>query len=309
MSCGGIARPILVLGGTGQVGFELVRAVQGIGPVVVPTRQTLDLCDPHATHAWILQLNPLVVLNAAAYTAVDRAEAERETAMLLNATLPGVLAKACAQIGALLVHYSTDYVFDGSKPGVYVEGDEPAPLNVYGESKLAGERAIAEAAAAHAIFRTSWVYGNRGTNFMNTMLRLAGERDRFRIVGDQIGAPTWGRTIAELTAHVLSKTIAGRAIDQAFWSRHSGIYHLCAEGEVSWAGFAEAIFSHVLPSSKPTIDVIDSVDYPTPAKRPLNSRMSTEKLRDTFDLHVPNWSDALAWCVQDRVGSAGQQGR
>ncbi|VWB74074.1 dTDP-4-dehydrorhamnose reductase [Burkholderia lata] len=308
MSRGCSTRPILVLGGTGQVGFELVRAVQGIGPVVAPTRQALDLADPRAAHAWVVQQNPLAVLNAAAYTAVDRAESDRETAMLVNATLPGALAQACEQIGALFVHYSTDYVFDGSKPDVYTESDEPAPLNAYGESKLAGERAIAETAAAHAIFRTSWVYGNRGSNFMNTMLRLAGERDRFRIVGDQVGAPTWSRTIAELTAHVLSRTIVGSEIDRAFWNRHSGTFHMCAAGDVSWAGFADAIFSHVRPSAKPVIDVIESIDYPTPAKRPLNSRMSTEKLRATFGLHVPNWSDALAWCVQDRIGFARQQG-
>ncbi|WP_310641430.1 dTDP-4-dehydrorhamnose reductase [Burkholderia cenocepacia] len=301
-------RPILVLGGTGQVGFELVRAVQGIGPVVAPTRQTFDLADPRAAHAWVVQHNPLVVLNAAAYTAVDRAESDRETTMQINATLPGALAQACEQIDALLVHYSTDYVFDGSKPGIYTESDEPAPLNVYGESKLAGERAIAETAAAHAIFRTSWVYGNRGSNFLNTMLRLAVERDKFRIVGDQVGAPTWSRTIAELTAHVLSRTLVGSGVDHAFWRRHSGIFHMCAAGDVSWAGFADAIFSHVLPTAKPAIDVIDSVDYPTPAKRPLNSRMSTEKLRATFGLHVPNWSDALTWCVQDRIGFTGQQG-
>ncbi|CAB5289460.1 dTDP-4-dehydrorhamnose reductase [Burkholderia multivorans] len=296
-------RPIIVLGGTGQVGFELVRAVQGIGPIVAPARQVLDLSDLCAVEAWILRQNPLVVLNAAAYTAVDRAESDRDAALRINAALPDTLARTCARIGALLIHYSTDYVFDGSKPGLYIESDDPAPLNVYGESKLAGERAIAEAAAPHAIFRTSWVYGNRGSNFMNTMLRLANERDRFRIVGDQIGAPTWSRTIAELTAHLLSRTVSNGAIDREFWNRNSGVFHMCADGEVSWAGFASAIFAHTRPSSRPVIDVIGSAEYPTPAKRPLNSRMSTAKLCATFDLHVPNWSDALAWCLQDRIGA------
>lgn len=289
----------LLLGGSGQVGYELQRALQGLGRIVTPSRAQLDLRDMAAVRAVLRGARPMVVLNAAAYTAVDRAESEPQEAALVNAELPRVLAEEARDLGALMVHYSTDYVFDGSLARAYREDDTPMPLNVYGATKLEGDRAIEEVAPLHLNFRTSWVYGARGQNFLRTMLRLARERDELRIVGDQRGAPTWSRSIAEVTAHVLSRGLAVSGIDRSWWAERSGIYNLCASGETTWAGFASAIFDEFELPKRPTVQVIASADYRSAARRPADSRLNTDKLFHVFGLRVPDWRELLTLCAAD----------
>ena len=292
---------ILVTGASGQVGFELVRCLQGLGSVIAPPRDMLDLADARSIEAALGEIRPSLIVNPAAYTAVDQAESDIDNAMRVNATAPGELAAAAVRAGVPLIHYSTDYVFDGTKRGSYDEDDEPGPLNVYGESKLAGERAIEAAGGAHLILRTSWVYGARGRNFMKTMLRLGAERPELRIVDDQRGAPTWSRTIATLTAHIVAQAMAvPREARAAWWSARTGTYHLSASGDASWAEFARAIFELASPDKGPTIVPIGSSDYPTPARRPANSRLSSAKLVQTFGIRPPHWHEALSLCLQDR---------
>ena len=224
-----------------------------------------------------------------------------DNAMRVNAAAPGELAAAARRTGVPLIHYSTDYVFDGSKPGAYEESDAVRPLNVYGESKLAGERAIEAAGCAHLILRTSWVYGARGRNFLRTMLRLGAERSELRIVDDQRGAPTWSRTIATLTAHIVAQALAVPREERArWWSARTGIYNLSASGDASWAEFARAIFELASPDKAPNVVPIASSDYPTPARRPANSRLSNAKLAQTFGIWPPHWHEALLLCLQDR---------
>jgi len=241
----------------------------------------------------------MLIVNAAAHTAVDQAETDVDAAMLLNAQAPAVLAQEAERLGAALVHYSTDYVFDGAKEGAYVEDDATNPQNVYGKSKLAGEQAIAESGCAHLIFRTSWVYGMRGKNFLLTMLRLGAQRDELSVVADQHGAPTWANTIAVLSANALSQA-AGQGDWSAWWQQHSGVYHLTAAVATSWHGFAEAIFEFADLEKKPTVKPIPAESYPTPAVRPSNSRLSNDKLAGTFGLRVPEWRDALRLCMTAR---------
>lgn len=286
---------LLVTGISGQVGFELVRSLQGLGRVVALDRGGLDLADPVRIRAVVRELRPTIIVNPAAYTAVDDAELDAAAATALNETGPRVLAEEAARSGAVLVHYSTDYVFDGSKSTPYVEEDVPNPLNVYGATKLAGERAIAQSGACHLIFRTSWVYGLRGRNFLRTMQRLATERSQLSIVADQIGAPTWSRTISEMTAHVIAAGLTAARDNDGWWRERSGVYHLCAGGATSWCDFALAIFQY--GSSIPEVVPILSDDYPTRARRPKNSRMSTDKLARTFGLRAPQWRDALGLCL------------
>src|SRR5688572_17220170 len=223
---------VLLIGRSGQVGWELQRSLAPLGELVALDRAGMDLSDPDSIHRAIADARPAVIVNAAAYTAVDRAESEPDLAMRINGIAPGIIADEAARIGALMVHYSTDYVFDGTRDAPYREDDPPSPLNVYGRTKLAGEEAVRAAGGAHLIFRTSWVYAARGSNFLLTMLRLAGERSELGIVNDQVGAPTWARSIAELTALALGTGGAdpGRARDA------SGVYHLAAGGSVSWYG-------------------------------------------------------------------------
>ena len=270
---------ILLAGRNGQVGWELLKALAPLGEILAPGRAQLDLGDAARLREAVRVANADVIVNAAAYTAVDRAESERDAAFAVNAAAPGVLAEEAKKSGALLVHYSTDYVFDGEKPAPYVEEDAPNPLNVYGASKLAGERAIAASGCRHLILRTSWVYGPRGSNFMLTMLRLARERPELRVVDDQVGAPTSSLAIARATAQLLRP------------GAH-GTYHLSAAGHTSWCGFARAILARAGIATP--VAAIRTADYPTPARRPRNSRLNCARLRADFGLALAPWEEQLA---------------
>ncbi|MEM5386452.1 dTDP-4-dehydrorhamnose reductase [Paraburkholderia phymatum] len=287
-------RTILVTGVNGQVGFELARSLQGLGNIAALSRQQFDLANFDQIRSVIRELKPALIVNPAAYTAVDLAEKECDDAMRINGEAPGIIAEEAKKLGAPMLHFSTDYVFDGTKPAPYVELDETNPQNVYGASKLAGERAIAEVGGASLVFRTSWVYGGRGKNFLLTMLRLAADRPVLRIVGDQFGAPTWSKTIAALVAHIVAQ---GHAAGTEWWASKSGVYHLTAGGSTSWAGFAQAIFDMAELEKKPSVESIPASEYPVPAKRPSNSRMSCEKLAASFGVQVPQWDDALRLCI------------
>ena len=283
---------VLILGATGQVGRELQRSFAGRGSVTAATRETIDLADADRLRAFVRRLQPDVILNAAAYTAVDRAESEPELAYAINAKAPRVLAEEACAAGALLVHYSTDYVFDGEKSGPWSEGDAPHPLNVYGASKLEGERAIQAAGGKYLTFRTSWVYGPHGKNFLLTMLRLAGERDKLSIVDDQVGAPTTSIELANATRAIVEGVFDGRYGEPEAWS---GVYHMTCDGATSWFGFAQAIFARAaaMGVKTPELTAIPSEAYPTPAKRPRNSVLSNEKLHARFGVRLAEWTEAL----------------
>ncbi|MYM68944.1 dTDP-4-dehydrorhamnose reductase [Pseudoduganella sp. FT55W] len=283
---------VLLTGSTGQVGYELARSLQGVGEVVAVDRNVMDLSNLDQVRDVIRSVKPQLIVNPAAYTAVDKAESEPELAHRINAEAPAVMAAEAKALGAALVHYSTDYVFDGTQPSPRVEDDVVGPRNVYGASKLAGEQAIAAAGIPHLIFRTSWVYGMRGKNFLLTMLRLAKERDELRVVADQHGAPTWSRTIADTTAQVLSQAHAG---GREWWVQNSGIYHLSAQGQTTWHEFTEAIVAEAGLSCK--VLPITSAEYPTPAQRPQYSVMSSERLMARF-CHLPDWKEALHLCMR-----------
>ena len=270
---------ILLTGRNGQVGWEVQKALAPLGELTALGRAELDLSDAGRLREAVREANPDVIVNAAAYTAVDKAESEREAAFAVNATAPGILAEEAKRNGALLVHYSTDYVFDGAKPVPYVEEDEPNPINVYGASKLAGERAIAGSGCRYLILRTSWVYGPRGSNFLLTILRVAREGPELRVVDDQIGAPTSSRAIARATAQVLRP------------GAH-GTYHLSAAGQVSWCGFARAILARAGVAT--AVVPIRSEDYPAAARRPRNSRLDCSRLRETFGVALAPWEAGLA---------------
>lgn len=292
---------LLVTGAAGQVGWELVRAVAPLGQVHAFDRAGLDLADPVALRRTIRELRPHAILNAAAYTAVDAAEQERELAWRLNAEAPGVLAEEARQIGALLVHYSTDYVFDGTAERAYVEDDTPSPLNAYGASKLAGERAVRDAGGAHLVFRTSWVYGARGRNFVRTMLRLAAEREELRVVDDQRGAPTWSRDIAQATALVLARlaTPTGFAADA-----HAGLYHLAAQGETSWHDLAAAVLAWYAAQPggrRVRLERTSTADFGAPAPRPRRAVLDSARALETFRVAIPPWRERLA-CVLEEIG-------
>ena len=270
---------ILLTGRNGQVGWELQKALAPLGELTALGRAELDLRDAGRIREAVRASNADAIVNAAAYTAVDKAESEREAAFAVNATAPGVLAEEAKRSGALLVHYSTDYVFDGAKPAPYVEEDEPNPINVYGASKLAGERAIVGSGCRYLILRTSWVYGPRGANFYLTMLRLARERPELRVVDDQEGAPTSSLAIARATAQLLRP------------GAH-GLYHLSAAGRTSWCGFARAILGRA-GLATPVV-AIRTEDYPAPAKRPRNSRLDCSRLRADFGVALAPWEEGLA---------------
>ncbi|MGX4640645.1 dTDP-4-dehydrorhamnose reductase [Massilia sp. SYSU DXS3249] len=283
---------ILVTGKSGQVGYELERSLQTLGEVVAVDRGQMDLADLDAVRETIRRVQPTLIVNPAAYTAVDLAESQPGLAMRINAEAPGLMAEEAKRLGAALIHYSTDYVFDGTKPGAYTEDDLPCPVNVYGKTKLAGEQAIAASGATHLILRTSWVYGMRGKNFLLTMRRLAAERDELRVVADQHGAPTWCRTIADVTANILAQSQAGGA----GWLRErAGLYHLTAQGRTSWHGFAEELLAHPSVPRKPVVVPIPASAYPVPAPRPANSSLSCERLMRTF-CTLPDWREALRLC-------------
>ncbi|KVF74430.1 dTDP-4-dehydrorhamnose reductase [Burkholderia sp. FL-7-2-10-S1-D7] len=286
---------ILLTGVNGQVGFELMRSLQGLGNVVALDRSALDLSDLKQVARVVREIKPGLIMNPAAYTAVDAAESDVSGAMRINAEAPGVLAEEALRIGAVLIHYSTDYVFDGTKSIPYIEEDQVNPQNIYGKSKLAGEQAIAAVGCPHLIFRTSWVYGSRGKNFLRTMLRLGAERDELSVVADQVGAPTWSVTIAAMSAQILAQSRV--ADEREWWEAHSGIYNLTSAGATSWCGFAEAIFAHAHLPNKPIVKPIPTTAYPTPAARPANSRLSSAKLVQTFGLEAPDWEQALRLCL------------
>lgn len=290
---------ILIIGKNGQVGWELQRSMALCGEVVALGREQANLLGTQPLLAWIQHNRPNLIVNAAAYTAVDKAETEEPCATQINGIAVGEIAAAAREVGALLVHYSSDYVFDGSKTTAYLETDTPCPLNAYGRSKLAGELAIQAVGGDYLILRTTWVYAARGQNFMKTMLRLAKERDTLRIVGDQIGAPTWARFIAEATADMAVQALAKR--QQAQFS--SGIYNLSAAGETSWHGFASLIVDYAKQHDnliKTTeISPIPTHEYPLPAQRPFNSRLSGDKLQRDYGIVMPAWDVSAKLCLAD----------
>ncbi|MBU9282747.1 dTDP-4-dehydrorhamnose reductase [Burkholderia multivorans] len=293
---------ILVTGVQGQVGFELVRALQGLGEIVAPDRSTLDIGNFDQIRAVVREVRPSLIINPAAYTAVDAAEHDADTAMRINGLAPGVLAEEAKRLNAALIHYSTDYVFDGTKTSSYTEDDATNPQNVYGQTKLAGEHAIFAVAPNNAlVFRTSWVYGARGRNFLLTMLRLGSERSELRVVADQVGAPTWSNTIAAMTAHVVAQARCAPDAHE-WWRERSGVYHLTAAGQTSWHGFASAIFELAELPVRPTVLPISASDYPTPAKRPSNSRLSNDKFVRQFGLMAPDWRESLHLCLREALG-------
>ncbi len=289
---------ILLLGKDGQVGWELRRALAPLGEVHACGRAEADLSDSAALTALVERVRPAAIVNAAAYTAVDKAESEPALADRVNAEAPAVLAAAAARCGAWLIHYSTDYVFDGAKAAPYVETDACAPLNVYGRGKRAGEEAILASGCRHMIFRTSWVYGAHGANFLKTVLRLAAERESLRIVADQWGAPTGADLIAGVTAQALRAALAGG-------EGLSGIYHLVAAGETTWHAYARLVVetaAHLGVALRATPDAvtpIPSSEYPTAAARPGNSRLDTGKLRRTFGLELPDWREPVRRVVAE----------
>ncbi len=290
----------LVTGANGQVGWELIRSLMPLGEVVGLDRSQCDLSRPERLPALIRSVKPDLIVNAAAYTAVDKAEDEEQLATTVNGTAVGVLAEEARAAGALLVHYSTDYVFDGTKETPYQEDDPPHPINAYGRSKLAGEIAIRQAGSAFITLRSSWVYAARGHNFMRTVLRLAHERDELRMIADQVGAPTWARNISDATAHVIRQAIAERA--GTFFT--SGLFHLTASGATSWHGFAAAILDEVgcndlLPSVLPRLIAIRSQEYPHRAQRPRNSCLATDRAAARFSVGMPDWRRGLTICMQE----------
>ena len=282
---------ILLLGKNGQTGWELRRTLAPLGNVVALDRKKLDLVRTGDIRRTVQELKPDIIVNAAAYTAVDKAESEPDLAMAINGDAPGVLAEEAKKIEALLVHYSTDYVFDGTKDNSYTEEDTPNPLNVYGRTKLAGEQAIQAVNGNYLIFRTSWVYGNRGQNFFLTMLRLAKEREEIRVVDDQIGAPTWGRMIAESTALILAQGINREQGFKKYFEERKGLYHMTAGGQTSWYGFAKHIIDSIPPENKIVQQVIPikTKDYSYKAQRPLYSVMSNSKLSTEFQFTLNSW--------------------
>ena len=289
----------LLTGKNGQVGFELQRALAPLGEVVAVDRSACDLADPDAIRALIAGLRPDVIVNPAAYTAVDRAESDETAAHAINATAPGVIGEAARAIGAVVVHYSTDYVFDGTGEGAYRESDTPNPQSVYGRTKLAGEQALQASGADHLIFRTSWVFGAHGGNFAKTMLRLASERDVLKVVADQYGAPTPAALLADATAQVL-----GRLQREGRHGFPFGLYHLVADGVTTWHAYAQAVVSAAAAAGKPLkiaaadIEAIPTSAYPVPAPRPANSRLNTDQFRQAFGLRLPPWEEGLAHVLQ-----------
>ncbi|MGE5452641.1 MAG: dTDP-4-dehydrorhamnose reductase [Acidobacteriota bacterium] len=282
---------ILLLGKNGQVGWELQRALAPLGELIVLDSKEADFTEPDTVLARIREIRPTVIVNAAAHTAVDKAESEPERARQINAITPGLIAAEAARLNALMVHYSTDYVFDGQGHEGRDEGCATGPLSTYGRTKLAGEQAIVGSGCAHLIFRTSWVYAARGGNFAKTMLRLAAEREELKVIDDQIGAPTGADLIADVTAHALRET----------WRQPSlqGLYHLVAGGQTSWHAYAQYVIEWARAHGQPIKVAPDAVrpiptrDYPTPAQRPLNSRLQTQKLQTAFQLRLPHWQQGV----------------
>ncbi len=295
-AAGGLGRPILVTGGTGQVGFELCRMLSPFGQVLAPRRTELDLESTDSIRRFVREARPSLIVNAAAYTAVDRAEEESDRALRINGEAPGVLAAEARRIGTAIIHYSTDYVFDGKKKAAYVESDSTDPINVYGRTKLVGEQAVRDAGGAWLILRCSWVYSMRGTNFLRTMLRLGAERPILDVVNDQLGSPTWAREIAHATAAIMGSP--GITLDHltGILQESSGIYHLSAAGSTSWFGFARAIFDGSTGLA-PAVRPIPSTAFETAARRPSNSVLDNSLLYRVFGIQMPIWEDQLDRCL------------
>ena len=287
---------VLINGRHGQVSHELQRRLGVLGELIVLGRDQLDLAQPDQIRRQVQNIRPDLIINAAAHTAVDLAESEPQAAFAINAIAPGILAEEALALDIPLIHYSTDYVFDGLKAGPYNEDDTPNPLGVYGKSKLAGEQAIKDVQGKHLILRTSWVYSNHGRNFLLTMQRLLQEKPELRVVADQIGAPTWTGTLANSTLALIERW---QAREVANW----GIYHLTAQGETSWFGFAQAIGEALRQQGKPCAALlpIPSSDYPTPAARPLNSRLDCSRLQRDWGVSQPDWQTALRECLTEQT--------
>lgn len=303
---------LLVTGANGQVGWHLQRTLAPMGDVLAIDIEQVDLTDLEAVGRAVRDFAPDVVVNAAAYTAVDKAESEPELARAINVAAPGKIAEECARSGALLIHYSTDYVYDGSKVGPHEETDPTGPLSVYGETKLAGDQAIIASKCAHVILRTTWVYDVRGKNFLRTVLRLAREKEELRIVGDQYGAPTWARELAESTTIIIGRLLERKS---ATGSWQSGLFHLTAAGRTSWAGFAQAILEDYEdfldwpaetgefggPLKAKRVVEITTEQYQTPARRPRNSVLSNAKIQAAFGIVMPEWRSQLRLAMQDAI--------
>lgn len=300
----GFYKKILLLGKDGQVGWELQRALAPLGILTSLNRSECDLANPAQVQAALEQYEPEVIVNAAAYTAVDNAETEQSLAKRINVDAVAELALYAREMGSLLVHYSTDYIFDGSKPEPYVEDDLTNPLSVYGKTKLDGEHKVRDALCRHLIFRTSWVFGARGNNFARTILRLAQERNALNVIDDQVGAPTSAEFIADVTAHAMRDVLSGRA--------PGGTYHLAAAGETSWYGYAKFVTEHAraqgqtLALAADGLKPIPATEYPLPAKRPQNSRLNTQLLERSFALKLPSWKTGVTR-VLDEWASNNQQ--
>ena len=283
-----------ITGANGQLGFELQRALAPLGDVAACGRDACDLSNPDSIRTAVRAAKPDVIFNAGAYTAVDKAESEPDLASAVNGVAPGILGEEAAKLGALVIHYSTDYVFDGTKTAAYREEDATNPLGVYGKTKLAGEKALAASGAGHLIFRTSWVFGAHGKNFIKTILRLAASRDELRIVADQFGAPTGAALLADASTHIATRYLRDGRENFPF-----GLYHLAAGGETSWHGFAQHIVAKAAAANSPLqatierIHPIPAAEYPTPAARPANSRLNTTNLRTAFGLQLPDWTHGV----------------
>ena len=291
---------VLVTGAEGQVGWEARRAFAPLGSVVAVERRDVDFADVDALRALVRAHRPALIVNAAAYTAVDRAESERDVAFAVNAAAPRALAEEAARLGAVVVHFSTDYVFDGTKDTPYLEDDEPSPLNVYGESKLAGDRAVASSGAAHLVFRTSWVYAARGHNFLRTMLKLAHDRESLRVVADQTGAPTPARLLAEVSAQIVSRYAADGAltIPEPRW----GIYNVVTRGATTWHAFAQRILELDARRAEQRcreVVPIPTSDYSTAARRPARSLLDVGKLERVYQLRMPAWDEQLELVMEE----------
>jgi len=284
---------VLVTGADGQVGRALLKSFDGSAEVIACNRNSLDLANADQIRKKVREVAPDIIINTGAYTAVDRAESERELAFAVNGRAPGILAEEAQRASALLIHYSTDYVFNGTKTGPWIEEDATDPLSVYGASKLAGEDAISNAGGRYLIFRTSWVYAPEGKNFVLTMLRLGRERDSLNVVDDQVGAPTTAAELARATHAITTGIVAGNFGVHGEWA---GTYHMTCSGSVSWCGFARAIFERapgLLGGKTPVVSPIATSAYPTPARRPHNSVLSNEKLNRTFGMQLAPWQEAL----------------
>ena len=290
-------RKILLFGANGQLGSKLKSLLAARGTVRAVGHSELDLRDLQKLRALILETKPALIVNAAAYTAVDAAESDAENARLVNAEAPRVMAEATRECKALLVHYSTDYVFDGTACTPYTEESPVSPLGVYGASKLAGEQAVAESGAAHLILRTAWLYSNRGKNFLNTMLRLAAERDELRVVNDQSGCPTYADLVADASVQMLDGMFVGGTLR----TEHCGLYHIACQGETTWWGFAQRIIELAGFGERVRVLPITTADYPTAAKRPAYSVLSNARLERVFGIRLPHWEEGLKRCLAERV--------